>query len=82
MFPTIFTLTLERSGVSQASTSGLLCLAIAGGAVLPILVGLVADELSLGRAFAVPLVAYVVIALFAWRANAITDPARTHRDER
>jgi FHS family L-fucose permease-like MFS transporter len=69
MFPTIFTLTLERSGVSQASTSGLLCLAIAGGAVLPILVGLVADELSLGRAFAVPLIAYVVIALFAWGAN-------------
>ncbi len=35
MFPTIFTLTLERSGVSQSSTSGLLCLAIFGGAVLP-----------------------------------------------
>jgi FHS family L-fucose permease-like MFS transporter len=69
MFPTIFTLTLERSDVSQSSTSGLLCLAIAGGAALPILVGLVADELSLGQAFGVPLVAYGVIALFAWRAK-------------
>ena len=39
MFPTIFTLTLERSGVSQSSTSGLLCLAIFGGALLPIAVG-------------------------------------------
>ena len=34
MFPTIFTITLERSGVSQSSTSGLLCVAIFGGALL------------------------------------------------
>ena len=30
MFPTIFTITLERSGVSQSATSGLLCVAIFG----------------------------------------------------
>src|SRR4029079_5830368 len=50
MFPTIFTITLERSGVSQSSTSGLLCLAIFGGAVLPIAVGAIARSLRLGAA--------------------------------
>ncbi len=68
MFPTIFTLTLERSGVSEASTSGLLCLAIVGGAFLPLLTGAIADAGSLMAAFVVPLVAYVVIAFFAFRA--------------
>ena len=35
MFPVIFTLTLERSTAAPAATSGLLCLAIVGGAILP-----------------------------------------------
>jgi FHS family L-fucose permease-like MFS transporter len=69
MFPTIFTLTLERSGVSQSSTSGLLCVAIFGGAVLPMAVGAIADRFGLGASFAVPLVAYVVIAVFALAAR-------------
>jgi FHS family L-fucose permease-like MFS transporter len=65
MFPTIFTLTLERSSASPASTSGLLCMAIVGGALLPQLVGHVADATSLGRAFLVPAAAYLCIAFFA-----------------
>ncbi|WP_374528502.1 glucose/galactose MFS transporter [Novosphingobium sp.] len=69
MFPTIFSLTLERSGVSESSTSGLLCLAIAGGALLPFLVGRLADTASLAAAFAVPAIAYGAIAVFAIRAR-------------
>jgi FHS family L-fucose permease-like MFS transporter len=65
MFPTIFTLTLERSSAPPASTSGLLCMAIVGGALLPQLVGRVADSVSLGAAFLVPAAAYLCIALFA-----------------
>ena len=65
MFPTIFTITLERSGVSQSSTSGLLCLAIFGGAVLPVAVGTIADNFGLGVSFVVPLAAYAFIAVFA-----------------
>jgi FHS family L-fucose permease-like MFS transporter len=68
MFPTIFTITLERSGVSQSSTSGLLCLAIVGGAILPLLVGLMADTMSLSASFVVPAMAYLFITWFAWRA--------------
>lgn len=65
MFPTIFTITLERAGVSQASTSGLLCVAIVGGAILPYGVGHLADQASLSVAFFIPMAAYGVIAIFA-----------------
>lgn len=72
MFPTIFTITLERSGVSQSSTSGLLCLAIVGGAVLPYAVGRFADNASLILAFVVPMAAYAMIAIFAVMASRIS----------
>lgn len=65
MFPTIFTITLERSGVSQASTSGLLCLAIVGGGMLPFAVGRFADASSLSLAFVIPMLGYAAIAMFA-----------------
>ncbi|HLO19942.1 MAG TPA: glucose/galactose MFS transporter [Sphingomicrobium sp.] len=69
MFPTIFTITLDRSGVSRNSTSGLLCLAIFGGALLPMAVGTIADNFGLGASFVVPLAAYAFIALFAFAAR-------------
>jgi FHS family L-fucose permease-like MFS transporter len=65
MFPTIFTLTLERSRAPDAATSGLLCMAIVGGAVLPVIVGVTADRAGLALAFLVPAVSYAVILLFA-----------------
>jgi MFS transporter, FHS family, L-fucose permease len=74
MFPTIFTITLERSGVSQSATSGLLCLAIFGGAVLPIAVGSIADTFGLSASFVVPLAAYVFIASFAIAARGGHEP--------
>jgi FHS family L-fucose permease-like MFS transporter len=69
MFPTIFTLTLERSNVSQSATSGLLSAAILGGALLPLAVGAIADRFGLGAAFAVPLLGYAFIAMFAVAAR-------------
>ena len=71
MFPTIFTITLERSGVSQSATSGLLCVAIFGGALLPVAVGAIADRYGLSAAFAVPLMGYAFIALFALAAREV-----------
>lgn len=79
MFPTIFGITLERSGVSQNATSGLLCLAIFGGAILPIAVGAIADHFGLRLSFVVPLLAYMIIASFALaareRARVLPEPA-------
>jgi FHS family L-fucose permease-like MFS transporter len=77
MFPTIFTLTLERSLAPPAATSGLLCMAIVGGAVLPEMTGFAADHIGLSLAFFVPFVSYVCIAIFAlagWRAPVQVAP--------
>ncbi len=69
MFPVIFTLTLERSSASSAATSGLLCVAIVGGAVLPVIVGHVADATSLRSAYIVPMLAYLCISAFGIGAS-------------
>jgi FHS family L-fucose permease-like MFS transporter len=68
MFPVIFTLTLERSRASQAATSGLLCMAIVGGAFLPRLAGHIADLSGLRAAYIVPLLAYLCISAFGFAA--------------
>jgi len=65
MFPTIFSITLERAESSKSATSGFLCLAIVGGALLPYIVGRIADLASLSMAFFVPCLAYAAIAAFA-----------------
>jgi FHS family L-fucose permease-like MFS transporter len=72
MFPVIFTLTLERSTASGAATSGLLCMAIVGGAVMPPLVGRLADVAGLRAAYLVPLIAYACISAFAVAASRAT----------
>jgi len=65
MFPVIFTATLERSTAAPAATSGLLCLAIVGGAILPYVFGLIADAAGLHAAYFLPAVAYALIVVFA-----------------
>lgn len=67
MFPTIFTLTLERSGAPASATSGLLCTAIVGGAVLPYIAGHLVDDAAavFNPAFYVPLAGYILLSVFA-----------------
>jgi FHS family L-fucose permease-like MFS transporter len=65
MFPTIFTLTLERSTARAEATSGLLCTAIVGGAFIPPVVGLVSGGIGYTAAFAVPMLCYAALCLFA-----------------
>ncbi|WP_269714975.1 sugar MFS transporter [Caulobacter sp. NIBR2454] len=66
MFPTIFSLGLQGMGVKMPAASGLLCMAIVGGALLPPATGLLGDHVGLGLAFLLPAVCYLVIALFGW----------------
>jgi FHS family L-fucose permease-like MFS transporter len=71
MFPTIFSLANEGLGARTAEGSGLICVAIVGGALVPPLTGYVADLGGLGISLAVPAVCYLVIAAFgAWSARA------------
>lgn len=66
MFPTIFTLTLERSTAPTSATSGLLVFGIIGGALLPQVAARIADAAgSLQPAFVVPMLGYVGLTIFA-----------------
>jgi FHS family L-fucose permease-like MFS transporter len=65
MFPTIFTLACEKLGPRAADGSGLINVAIVGGAVVPLLTGIIADATgSLGMALVLPALCYAVIAGF------------------
>jgi FHS family L-fucose permease-like MFS transporter len=69
MFPTIFTLASEGLGERTAEGSGLICMAIVGGAIVPLLTGYAADLSSLRLALAVPAVCYLLILAFGWYAR-------------
>jgi MFS transporter, FHS family, L-fucose permease len=65
MFPTIFTLACQGLGSRAADGSGIINVAIVGGAVIPPLTGFAADALGgLGLALAIPALCYLVIAAF------------------
>jgi FHS family L-fucose permease-like MFS transporter len=65
MFPTIFSLACEGLGARAADGSGIINIAIFGGAVVPLLTGMLADlSGSLGIALLLPALCYVVIAGF------------------
>ncbi len=62
MFPTIFALALRGLGAHTKIASSLLIMSIVGGAVAPLLMGIVADGHSMALGFVVPLVCFVVTA--------------------
>jgi len=64
MFPTIFSLASEQLGSETPNGSGILCMAIVGGAIIPLVTGAVADRLGLGLALLVPAVCYVWIVIY------------------
>ena len=68
MFPTIFTLALEDLGEDTAKGSALLCMAIVGGAIIPVIYGAAADRIGLGHALIVPAACYLLIVGYGWFA--------------
>ena len=70
MFPTIFSLACEKLGTKAADGSGIINVAICGGAIVPLLFGAIADTTgSLASALMLPVACYVVIAGFGWYAR-------------
>ncbi len=65
MFPSIFTLGIEGLGPLTGEASGLLIMAIVGGAIIPELQGLLADRVGLHHAFILPVICYLYILFFA-----------------
>jgi len=64
MFPTIFSLAIAKLGPLASRGSGLLCTAIIGGALIPVVQGLFADNINLQISFVVPAICYLYIAFY------------------
>ncbi|MFP6833979.1 MAG: sugar MFS transporter [Porticoccaceae bacterium] len=67
MFPTIFTLAVKGLGSLTSKGSGLVCQAIVGGALIPLLQGVVADMVGIQLSFIVPMLCYIYIGWYALR---------------
>ena len=64
MFPTIFSLAINGLGQHTSQGSGILCLAIVGGAILPLIQGVLADSIGLQNSFFLPIICYIFIAYY------------------
>jgi FHS family L-fucose permease-like MFS transporter len=66
MFPTIFSLALTGLGKHAGQGSGILCAAIVGGAIIPLLQGLLADSVGIQKALLMPVICYGYIVFYGW----------------
>ncbi len=69
MFPTIFTLAIKNLGKFTEQGSGILCTAIVGGALVPFLQGLLADQIGIRYAFFIPIICYLYVAWYGWKGH-------------
>jgi FHS family L-fucose permease-like MFS transporter len=65
MFPAIFSLALAELGCLTGNGSGILNMAIVGGAILPLMQGVIADRIGIHHAFFVPVICYLYILFYA-----------------
>jgi FHS family L-fucose permease-like MFS transporter len=65
MFPSIFTLGVAELGPLTGDGSGILIMAIVGGAIIPVVQGWIADRIGIHHAFFLPVVCYLYILFFA-----------------
>jgi FHS family L-fucose permease-like MFS transporter len=65
MFPTIFSLGLAELGPKTGSGSGILTMAIVGGAILPVIQGVIADHVGIHHGFILPVLCYLYILYYA-----------------
>jgi len=74
MFPTIFSLGIKQLGTDTEMGSSLIIMAIAGGAVLPRIFGLISDATgNIQMGYIVPLIAFLVVAYFGWKGSVVKE---------
>jgi MFS transporter, FHS family, L-fucose permease len=76
MFPSIFTLGVAKLGPLTGDGSGIMIMAIVGGAILPVLQGALADRIGIHHAFIIPAVCYLYILYYALRGSRPTEFAQ------
>ncbi len=65
MFPTIFSMSISGLKTGKEKASGILCTSIVGGAIVPFIQGMVADNFSLRVSFLLPMICYFYVFCFS-----------------
>ncbi|MBW8810695.1 MAG: glucose/galactose MFS transporter, partial [Lysobacter sp.] len=71
MFPTIFTIAIERLGPLTSKASSLLIMGIVGGALIPLLQGVLSDRFGIQHSFVLPLACYAFIVWYGLSGSRI-----------
>jgi MFS transporter, FHS family, L-fucose permease len=74
MFPNIFTLGIAGLGPMTSKGSGLIMTAVVGGAIIPYLIGALADRMGIQHSFIIPVICYLYIAYYGLSGS---KPTRT-----
>lgn len=69
MFPSIFTLGIAELGPLTGDGSGMLVMAIVGGAIIPVVQGALADRIGIHHAFILPVLCYLYIVFYAFKGS-------------
>ena len=69
MFPSIFALGIAELGPLTGTGSGLMSMAIVGGAIVPLIQGAIADHSGIHHAFLLPVICYLYILFYALRGS-------------
>jgi FHS family L-fucose permease-like MFS transporter len=71
MFPTIFTLAIAKLGKRTGEGSGVLCMAIVGGALVPVLMGFFADRIGVHASHFIPAICYAYIVFYGLKGHEV-----------
>jgi FHS family L-fucose permease-like MFS transporter len=74
MFPSIFTLGIAEMGPLTGEASGLLVIAIVGGAIIPKLQAKLIDHIGIHHAFIIPVMCYIYIAYYGLKGSKVILP--------
>jgi len=78
MFPSIFTLGVAELGPLTGDGSGIMIMAIVGGAIIPLAQGAIADRIGIHHAFFLPVICYLYILFFALSGSKPNSERYTH----
>jgi MFS transporter, FHS family, L-fucose permease len=78
MFPSIFTLGVAELGPLTGDGSGIMIMAIVGGAIIPLVQGAIADRIGIHHAFFLPVICYLYILFFALSGSKPNSERHAH----
>jgi len=71
MFPTIFALSIKDLGKHTKKASSFLIMSIVGGAIVPMAMGLLADQYSTATAYVIPLICFLIVFYYGLKGHKV-----------